>query len=307
MKGLELSKAYYEQYGKPMLEKEIPDYIDKIAVGLVGHGSECFGFDDEISRDHDFSSGFCIFIRKQDEQEIGFKLFRAYSKLPDEFNGVKLKEKSAYGLKGTGVHTIEDFYKFYTGREGAPETIGDWLFTPSYYFAEATNGEVFYDPLGEFSRIREEILVGMPEDVRLKKIVSKAMGMAQTGQYNFSRCVSRGDIGAAQIALAKFVEYSCEMVFLLNKTYAPYYKWLLKGAENQFLLGDKVNILRNLLENNNLSFNEKELLVEEFASCVINELVNEGLTHKQGDYLEPYAFSVNENIKDAEIRNMSLI
>ena len=62
MKGLEISRAFYEEYGRPMLEKDFGKYIDKIAVGLVGHGSECFGFDDEISTDHDFEPGFCLFL-----------------------------------------------------------------------------------------------------------------------------------------------------------------------------------------------------------------------------------------------------
>ena len=62
MKGLELSKKYYLEFGKPMLERTFADPLPHIAVGLVGSGSECLGFDDEISTDHDFEPGFCIFI-----------------------------------------------------------------------------------------------------------------------------------------------------------------------------------------------------------------------------------------------------
>ena len=57
MKGLELAKAYYEEYGRPMIREKFPDYEGRIAVGLAGEGSECFGYDDEISRDHDFEAG----------------------------------------------------------------------------------------------------------------------------------------------------------------------------------------------------------------------------------------------------------
>ena len=62
MTGLELAKAYYETYGKRMLAEEFPRYVDRIAVGLAGEGSECFGFDDAISRDHDFGPSFCMWL-----------------------------------------------------------------------------------------------------------------------------------------------------------------------------------------------------------------------------------------------------
>ena len=46
VKGLELARAYYETYGKPMIEEKFPEYRDRIAAGLVGEGSECLGYDD---------------------------------------------------------------------------------------------------------------------------------------------------------------------------------------------------------------------------------------------------------------------
>ena len=51
MKGLELARKYWEELGRPAFEKECPQVLERACVGLAGEGSECFGFDDEFSRD----------------------------------------------------------------------------------------------------------------------------------------------------------------------------------------------------------------------------------------------------------------
>ncbi|MBR6290947.1 MAG: hypothetical protein IKR53_05835, partial [Clostridia bacterium] len=66
MKGLDISRAYFEQHGRPMLEEKFPDLLPLLAAGLVGEGSECSRYDDETSRDHDFEPGFCLFLPGED-------------------------------------------------------------------------------------------------------------------------------------------------------------------------------------------------------------------------------------------------
>lgn len=307
MTGLELSRAFYEEYGRPMLEEKFPEYKGRIAAGLVGHGSECFGFDDEISRDHDFEPGFCLWITDEDERLFGFRLFRAYAGLPAEFHGYRLQKRSVMGGGSKGVHTISAFYFAYTGREGAPESLEDWLYTPSFYLAEATNGEVFSDPLGKFTEIREKILYGMPPDVRLKKIASKAIAMAQTGQYNYARCLAHGESGAAGLALARFAEHCAGMIFLLNRVHAPYYKWLFRAMQKLPLLGGRAALLERLLADAEASPAQKSAWIESLCADVAAALVREGLSPALGDYLEPYAFAINETIESPEIRNQHIM
>ena len=87
MKGLELSYQYYLEIGRPMLREKFPEYSGRIAAGLAGEGSECLGFDDEISRDHDFGPGFCIWLTESDNERTGRQMQAAYEELPGYFGG----------------------------------------------------------------------------------------------------------------------------------------------------------------------------------------------------------------------------
>ena len=82
MQGLEEARRLYERYGTDMIDRLFPKWAGRIAVGLVGHGSECFGFDDVLSRDHDFPEGFCLWVDDETDRAIGVQLARAYRALP---------------------------------------------------------------------------------------------------------------------------------------------------------------------------------------------------------------------------------
>ena len=91
MNGLELARAYYKAYGEPMLRENFPDVFPVLACALTGSGSECFGFDDEVTRDHDFEPGFSVFLPGEEvvDRRTAFLLERAYAKLPAEFMGFR--------------------------------------------------------------------------------------------------------------------------------------------------------------------------------------------------------------------------
>lgn len=304
MNGLNRAKLFYENHLKAVIEEKFPEYVDRIAVGLVGHGSECFGYDDGHSEDHDYVGGLCIWLDEKTEREIGFQLTRAYNAAVRD-SGLSATRQSLFGSAGRGVFEIGDFYKRYTGRRGAPETLEDWLYVPGYLLAEAVNGEVFADPTGKFSEIRGRIECGMPEDVRLKKLASALFEMAQSGQYNYERCLSHGEEGAAMLALNRFVKAYLEALFLLNRRHAPYYKWVMRACRELPRLGDTESVIAELLTCA-CAKEDVPSKIEALCGKLLAELEKEGLVKIEGTYLEPYAYIVNEKIKDIGLRNLSV-
>ena len=233
MKGIELSEKFYLEFGAPMLHQNFSEIENLIAVGLAGSGSECFGYDDEISRDHDFEPGFCLFLPDEDiiDSQTAFALERAYSKLPKEFMGFKRNSLNPVGGNRHGVIRIAEFFKEKTGNADGNLSLKDWFFIPEQSLLEATNGKVFRDDSGKFTAIREK-LAYMPEDVRLKKLAGNLLVMGQAGQYNYKRCVLRGETAAAQLALTEFVKSALNAVFLINRKYIPYYKWSFRALKD---------------------------------------------------------------------------
>ena len=310
MKGMELAKAYFEEFGRPMLEEQFPDLKDKIAVGLIGSGSECFGFDDDTSSDHDFEPGFCLFLPGEDviDRQEAFRLERAYAKLPKEYAGYSRSMMQPVGGARRGVIRTAEFFEEKTGTPDGKLTAGQWLTVPESALAEAVNGEIFADPYGEVTRIREG-LMQYPEEIRKKKMAGHLLLMAQSGQYNYLRCLRHGEEAAAQLAVCEFVKSTMEVIFLLNRVYQPYYKWSFRALRALPKLDLEAELLEYLLTtgNDTETAQEKYDVIEGIAADVIDELIEEGLTKANCGDLEKHAYSVNDGIEDASLRNMHVL
>jgi hypothetical protein len=185
MKGLDLAEAFYREQGAAMLAEQVPACCSRIAAGMVGPGSECFGFDDRWSRDHDWGPGFCLWLSEEDHQSVGKELQRAYKRLPDRFMGFGPRKTSPGEAWRVGVIRTRDFFTRLTGLDHPPESIAEWLRIPEHALAACVNGRVFTDPLGDVTGWRQAISIYYPDDIRLKKIASRCITLAQSGQYNF--------------------------------------------------------------------------------------------------------------------------
>lgn len=277
--NLECSRAFYETLGKQMIHEKFPQYENRIAVGMVGEGSDCYGFDDEISMDHDYEIGFCMWLTDEDYELFGEALQKEYDNLIASENRLKYRR---------GVMRIQDFYHNRV---------------EEFQLAEATNGAVFADPLGEFSAVREKLLAYYPERVWRRKLAQSLHEFSQYAQSNYARMMARGDVLTAQICIGKAIESTMDIVFILNRTYAPYYKWKKKGMERFVVASQILPLLEEIIRvpvqlevwerqayhSSMVNKNDRCVeLFEQIAIVLLEELKKQDLVSGNDPFLERY-------------------
>lgn len=274
--GLDLSKAFYEEFGAPMIHKSFPEYESRIAVGLFGEGSDCMRLDDEVSRDHDWGPGFMMLMRRDVYDEIGDRLKAEYDALPGEYRGYK-RNTTAEGEGRVGAICIEDLLCKYL-----PELFGDnnrndmasalsWvtdkeitdaisrnrlMLVPETVLAQFINGEIWRDDIGVISTIRNKVAEYYDDATWIKRLAVSLIKTAQAGQYNLPRTLSRGDRTTAFMYVSDYIKNVLHTLFLINRTYAPYDKWLVSGAGRLGIHPEIADIMKAL----------SDIYVEDMAS-----------------------------------------
>lgn len=298
------NRRFYEEHVAKMIHEKFPKYEDRIAVGIAGEGSDCFGYDDAISRDHDFGTGVCLWVTDEDMERFGYMLSIAYNQLVDS------EERSYYTdrlRERRGVMTIRNFYSNILhvdcDIENCRLTDEQWYNLDHSCLKTAVNGEVFRDDLGKFTAFRKYLMGYYPEKVWRRRLADELHAYASAFQVNYSRCMSRGDIVAAELCKAKGISSAMEIFFLLKKEYPPYYKWTFRALtelDEEGVLSAKLTelaeepIRREAWEDtkyhpNRLNFKDRIVsLSEEIASELEFLMAEQGLITCRTRYLEPH-------------------
>ena len=84
--GLELSRLFYVEAVKPILDAQFPDL--RYDAALIGYGSEVLGFDTPMSRDHSWGPRLRLFLSADDLAHDGAAVDQALRRgLPHSFRG----------------------------------------------------------------------------------------------------------------------------------------------------------------------------------------------------------------------------
>ncbi len=235
--GLELSRRFYHQVVRPILDDSYP--VLPHAAALVGYGSDVLGFDTEMSRDHEWGPRGYIFLRDDDGPLAASIHETLRQRLPHEFLGYPVDfaatdvephvQRMQQASSGPVNHRIYiEPLRVWAERVlaydlSAPLTPADWLTFPAQKLLEVTAGAVFHDGIGDLTALRAR-LAWYPRDVWLYLL---ACGWQRIGQeeHLMPRAGYVGDeLGSALIGsrLARDIMSLC---FLMEQRYAPYAKW----------------------------------------------------------------------------------
>ncbi len=234
--GLELSRRFYWQAVRPLLEAHFPGLPH--AAARLGSGSDVLGFDTPMSMDHDWGPAVQIFLRHQDEvlaqpmREVmaqnlprSFLGFSTHFTLTGE-DGTQAMQDASGGPINHHVWpvTIEGFF-WETLRWDVSQPLDaiDWLTLPSQALRSVTAGAVYYDSIGELTVLRQT-LAWYPHDVWLYLLACGWRRIDQE-QHLMPRAGFAGDELGSALMGSRLRRDVMSLGFLMEKQYAPYPKW----------------------------------------------------------------------------------
>ena len=238
--GLQLSRLFYSEVIKPLLDAEFPGL--RYAAALIGSGSEVLGYDTEMSTDHHWGPRLLLFLGETEYAALRDPLHRLFShKLPYEFLGYSTNfgapifEDGDHGTQlleriqsGAVNHRIEIFtlrafmQMALVWDMDQPLTPQDWLTFPQHRLLAITAGAVYHDVLG-LQALREQ-LAYYPPDVWRYLLAAGWQRIAQE-EHLMPRAGFVGDELGSSLIAARLVRDIMHLCFLMERQYAPYAKW----------------------------------------------------------------------------------
>jgi hypothetical protein len=171
---------------------------------------------------------FLLLLTEADYAAHGQAMTQAFTEAaPQEWLGYRYR-----GLApNVEVASMDRYLEHWLGYAHPPVRWQEWLGgTPSgvreYELYLIRHGQVFTDPLGEFSA-RRAALAQYPRLAWLQRMWDELFQVWHYGQYNFlDRLLIRQDPLAIQMAVGHFIEAVMRLCLLLDGDYSPYWKWL---------------------------------------------------------------------------------
>jgi hypothetical protein len=275
--GAAISLEFIDDILLPLLKDSLPDDFDRLAVAVVGTGSDVLGLDDEISRDHHWGPRANVLYLRTDAARLKGMLKAMFTeRLPRRFREYEIHANIG-NLTGVCCGSVEDFFERFLQTDKLPTSDTDWLSFCEVDLFHVTAGQVVHDGPGELTR-RRQALSYYPDNVWKKRIADWCMYVSgRDAPYNIHRVAKRGDDVTCTMYFGLCLKRLMELCFTLNRRYAPYTKWLNRTYRKLPQFADE---LAPLLDEAFLatSWKRRVLLLIEANYIVADALAQLGLT-----------------------------
>ncbi|GAB2612695.1 DUF4037 domain-containing protein [Pseudactinotalea suaedae] len=221
--GADLSRAYYHDVVRPLLDARWPDLPH--AAGRLGAGSDVLGLDDATSRDHDWGLRLSLLVP---EDLVGPVAAHLDASLPPTYAG--LPTRFAFTGATRAQHHIETttLSQFLHDKLGLADlgrlSVDDWLSLTGQSVLEVSAGPVFWDTDGTLHAARR-MLAWYPHDVWAYLVASCWIQLEEEMPL-MGRAGQVGDERGSRLIGGRLALTVTRLAFLLHRTWAPYSKWL---------------------------------------------------------------------------------
>lgn len=273
---IDVSRDFFNEIVKPILEREFPAETAKTAFGVFGYGSEVLRLDDEYSSDHHWGLRIDALAPEVICQERCDEIIQVVgANLPATYQGHALREGHT-GI-GLAMGSLEAFLRRTIGLDHAPETYTEWLNLPEEEVQHIVSGEIWHDPSRHFTVIRQKFNDYYPEPVQLRRIAHWCRYFSGMGVYALKRALLRNNELYAVITFARAIRLGVQLAFLLDKQYFPYDKWLLAYFERLPRLADPLRPIVFEAVSLSTSWERKLELLHQLSDVLDATLIADGL------------------------------
>lgn len=220
------SRAFFGAVVLPLLQRHFPAEARLMAAGFFGYGSEVLGLDDEYSTDHHFGLRVNALLPQAVLAGRGSAIEDMLAaELPDRWNGRELREGYTR-TRGVALAGLDHHLKSTIGLDHPPQNYAEWMAIPEEDMIHVVAGEVWHDPSGSFTAVRDALATYYPEAVRIRRLAHWCRYFSGMGVYALKRALLRNNMLYASTTFSRSLRWGVQMAFMLDRTYYPYDKWL---------------------------------------------------------------------------------
>lgn len=271
------SRDFWAEIVRPLLHSHFPDETQHMAAGFFGYGSEVLRLDDQYSTDHHFGLRVNILLPEALKASKGQAIEDGLAAhLPHAWRGRELREGYTR-TKGVELASLEHHLRSTIGLDHPPQTLTEWLKIPEEDITHIVAGEVWHDPSGRFTAIRDTLAAYYPEPVRLRRLAHWCRYFSGMGVYALKRALLRDNQLYASTTFARSLRWGVQMAFLLDRRYYPYDKWMTEMFHRLPRMGARLAHIVDEAPRLETPWQRKLDLLHEMSDILDAAMVEDGL------------------------------